>query len=91
MSLARTKHPGVYRRGKKVIAVVTYREASGRYRQKWLTARTINGALNARRLFLNDLDRGVRPDGGKMTVGEYLTDRWLPEIEATRRPLTAEK
>jgi integrase len=91
MSLTRTKHPGVYRRGAKYVAVVTYREVSGRARQKWLTARTIRRALDARRRFLNDLDRGVRPDGGKMTVGEYLSDLWLPEIAATRRPLTVEK
>jgi integrase len=95
--MKRTKHPGIYRRGEKWVAVVSYRDATGRDRQKWLTRRTLKAAQTARRDFLNDLDKGLRPEGGRMTVQAFLEDVWLPEVDAgTAReksyaPLTVRK
>jgi integrase len=89
MNLIRTKHPGIYRRGDRWVAVVSYRDGAGNNRKAWLTHRTQSAALDARRAFLNDLDRGIRPDGTKLTVAAFLEDLWLPYIEAERRPQTA--
>lgn len=62
--MERTRHPGVYRRGEKWVAVVSYRDVAGKERQKWLTRRTLKAAQAARRDFLNDLDKGLRPEEG---------------------------
>jgi len=86
----RTRHPGIYRRGEKYVAVVSY-SMGGRTRQKWLSRTTLRGAKDARRDFLNGLDRGLKPDGAKITLRRYIEDEWFPEIVATRRPATADR
>ena len=94
MSREKTRHPGVYllHRGggrKSYQAAVGYVDRMGKRKLKWLTAPTLTGVLDARRTFLTNLDRGLRPDGGKVTLGTFLLSDFLPEVEATRRPATA--
>ena len=84
----RTKHPGIYRRGGSYSAVVTYRDSFGRKRQKWIAAKTLRAAQDARRNLLNELERGLRPDGSRMTVEEFALGRFLPDAEDRLRPLT---
>jgi integrase len=80
--MERTKHPGLYRRGDKHVAVVSYRDRAGKRRQKWITARTQGQALTARREFLNGLDKGIRPEAGKAMLASFLADEWLPDYES---------
>lgn len=88
MKRTKTKVPGIYGRGDKYIAVVTYKDGFGRERQKWFTRNSFRAAQGARRTFLNELDRGIAPDGGKITLAEYIEQEWMPEVESTRRPAT---
>jgi integrase len=88
-ALERTRHPGIYRRGESYVAIVSWRDGSQKSRQKWLTRKTLKAALSARRDTLNELDRGIKPDGSRLTLSEFFEQEWLPEIEATRRPQTA--
>lgn len=79
-SMERTKWPGIYRRGSKWVAVVSYKRG-GKSRQKWITAVTLEAVRADRRAFLNSLDKGIRPDGAKLTFGELVEKVWLPELE----------
>src|SRR5205823_6979905 len=45
--------------------------------------------VNDLRFTVWPLDRGIRPDGATMTVGDFLTGEWLPEVRRVRRPATA--
>ena len=86
--MERTKYPGIYRRGDKYVVIVSYKSGAGERRQKWITRRTLAAALEARRKQLDELDRGVRPDGAKITLGEFLREQWLPHVAENTRPLT---
>jgi len=88
--MERTRYPGIYTRGDKYVAVVGY-SSGGRSKQKWFTRTTLKAAQDARRTFLNGLDRGVKPEGAKVTLRDYLEKKWFPEIVATRRPATADR
>jgi integrase len=84
--LERTRHPGVYRRGEVYVGVVRWKER-GTWRAKWIPANpSIREVQAARRRFLEQVERGLRPAGAKRPLGDYLRDVWLPEIERTRRP-----
>jgi integrase len=83
-----TRHPGIYRRGTKYVGVISYKDGAGKRRQKWITRRTLAAVLDARRKLLDELDRGVRPDGARITLGEFLEGQWLPHAQETCRPLT---
>jgi integrase len=89
MTLERTAQRGIYKRGTKYVAIVSYKDR-GVSKQRWITRGGLRAAQSARRDFLNDLDKGVRPDGEKMTV-EGLFAEWLAEVEATKRALTTDK
>jgi integrase len=91
MSLEKTRHPAIYRRGEKYVAVVSYKDGAGEYRQKWITKATLAAAKDARRDFLNQLDRGLQPSDGRMPLATYL-EEWLGECLTPKglrpRPLT---
>lgn len=91
MKLEKTKWAGIYRRAGKYVAVVGYKDGAGEHRQKWLTAPTLTAAKDARREFLNQLDKGLQPSDGRMTLASYL-DEWLEEFTTAKglrpRPLT---
>ncbi len=80
---------GIYRRDGRYVAIVGYRDGSGKRKQRWITCRTLRAAQDARRQLLNELDRGFKPDRSRMTVAEFVTNEWLPEVEARLRPLSA--
>ena len=67
------------------------RDGTGRRRQKWYsgypTKREAEKGLTA---LLAAQDTGTYVAPQKCTLGEYLADRWLPAIEATKffRPTT---
>src|SRR5687767_10022234 len=87
--MERTRYPGIYRRNGGYVGVVTYRDGFDRKKHKWLPPeKTITAAKNARRTILNDLERGLRPDGSKMTLEQFVTDVYLPDAEARLRPNT---
>jgi integrase len=86
--MEKTRYPGIYRRGDKYVAVVSYRDGFGRKRQKWITASTPIGARDARRMLLNELERGLRPDGSRMTMTEFGLDMFLPDVASRCRPIT---
>jgi integrase len=78
MSMERTRHPGIYRRGDKYVAIVSYKTGAGEHRKKWITKPTLAAAKDARRGFLNQLDQGLQPSDGRMTITAYL-EEWLGE------------
>ncbi|MDP9343048.1 MAG: site-specific integrase [Actinomycetota bacterium] len=87
MNLERTDTPGLYRRNGRWVAVATFREG-GRAKQRWITRDTKKAALDAKRTFLTDVDRGFRPAKATGTVSAFMED-WLKALEvAGRRPLT---
>jgi integrase len=87
--MERTKQPGIFRRGKSYVGIVTYRDGFGRKRQKWLPPEaTLAQAKSARRMMLNDLDKGLRPDGSRMTVEDFALKRFLPDAETRLRPIS---
>ena len=88
--LVRTTVPGLYTRGAKWVAVASYM-AGGRKHQRWFTATTKKAALDAKRRFLTDVERGHRPAKAREDLASYL-ESWLTELEvAGRRPLTLTK
>src|SRR6266542_3445954 len=88
MAPERTRYPGIFHRGDSYVAVVPYTGRDGKPKRAWLTRRTLAEAKDARRSLLSDLERGVRPDGARITLGEYLETWWLPEVKRERRPAT---
>jgi Phage integrase, N-terminal SAM-like domain len=86
--MEKTKSPGIFRRGKGYVGIVTYRDGLGRKRHKWLPPEpTLTRAKDARRRLLNELDRGLRPDGSRMSVAEF-SEVWLADVEQRLRPTT---
>jgi integrase len=83
----RTRYPGIYRRGRRYVVVVSYTDGAGRRRQQWLSAATVAEAKDRRQDFLSGLGRGIVPQGA-MPVRELLEDHWLPEMKTTRSPNT---
>jgi integrase len=65
------------------------RDGTGRRRQKWHSGfRTKREAEKGLTALLAAQDTGTYVAPQKITLGEYLADRWLPAIEATVRPTT---
>jgi hypothetical protein len=65
------------------------RDGTGRRRQKWHSGfRTKREAEKGLTALLAAQDTGTYVAPQKITLGEYLGDRWLPAIEATVRPTT---
>jgi integrase len=65
------------------------RDGTGRRRQKWHSGfRTKREAEKGLTALLATQDTGTYVAPQKITLGEYLADRWLPAIEATVRPTT---
>jgi hypothetical protein len=65
------------------------RDGTGRRRQKWHSGfRTKREAEKGLTALLAAQDTGTNVAPQKITLGEYLADRWLPAIEATVRPTT---
>jgi hypothetical protein len=89
MKTEKTAYPGIYRRGEKYVATISYRDELGRSRVKWVTCSTLNAARRARRQTEQKLDEGIRPSDARMALSEYLRETWLPHVRRTRRPLTA--
>lgn len=56
MSMERTRYPGVFRRGSRYVAVVSFKDGEGRRRQQWLTRASI-----AERSSLRRSSRASRP------------------------------
>lgn len=86
--MERTRWPGIYRRGSKWVAVVSYTTGAGDRKQKWVSAATLTAVRAKRDEVADQIRRGLRPHGAKQSLGSFLADVWLPEVEATRRPLT---
>ncbi len=75
----------MYRRGDTYVGVVRWKER-GAWRTKWIPASTSIREIQAeRRRFLDQVERGLRPTGAKMPLGDFLREVWLPEIKRTRR------
>jgi integrase len=89
MRVEKTKYPGIYRRGEKYVATISYRDELGRSHVKWVTCSTLNAARRARRQTEDKLDEGIRPSDARMPLSDYLTETWLPHVRRTRRELTA--
>jgi integrase len=65
------------------------RDGAGRRRQKWHSGfRTKREAEKGLTALLAAQDTGTYVAPQKITLGEYLAERWLPAIEATVRPTT---
>jgi integrase len=65
------------------------RDGTGRRRQKWHSGfRTKREAEKGLTALLAAQDTGTYVAPQKITLGEYLADRWLPAIEATVRVTT---
>lgn len=98
MSMERSRHPGVFKRGRKYVAVVSYRDPQGHRRQQWLTRSTATEARDAKRELEAEIGKGLRPASSKLTVGEFLAE-WLEGIgkgvgrpdRIPARPLTIAK
>jgi integrase len=74
------------------LRVVDGYDAFGRPHQRSKTVRgTKREAETKLAEFVADVDRGVAPASGAMTYGHYLTESWLPHVEATREPTTHER
>ena len=87
--MEKTRYPGIYRRNGAYVGVVTYRDGFGRKKHKWLSPEpTLTRARDARRNMLNDLERGLRPDGSKMTLEQFVTECYLPDAEMRLRSNT---
>jgi integrase len=84
--MERTRYPGVYKRGGRFVAVVSYTEG-GKRRQKWVSAPTATAARDARAELAGQIRKGLRPHRAKQDVSTFLTE-WLEEVRTTRRPLT---
>jgi integrase len=84
--MKRTRYPGVYRRGGRFVAIVSYSEG-GKRRQKWVSAQTATAARDARNQLAGQIRKGLRPHRGKQDVSTFLTE-WLEEVRSTRRLLT---
>lgn len=64
-------------------------DASGQRQQRWHAGyRTKREAERGLTALLSAQDSGTYVTPQRITVGEYLTDRWLPAIEDTVRPTT---
>jgi integrase len=87
VKIERTRYPGIYTRADRYVAVVSFRDARGRNRQRWITTPTLKAALKARRDALGNVDRGVQLEGGDVTV-EVMVGEWLAAHRDTWRPFT---
>ena len=84
--MERTRWPGIFKRGSRYVAVVSYTEG-GKRRQKWVSAPTAKAARDARDELAGQIRKGLRPHRAKQDVSTFLAE-WLEEVRATRRPLT---
>lgn len=83
---------GVYRYGvnnDRWCYTIWVRDARGQRRKQWVRGfGTEREALRARRAALTALDRGEYVAPSTLTVGEFLTDYWLPAVRDDVRPST---
>jgi hypothetical protein len=56
--------------------------------QKYATARTQAEAQRDLTRILRDLDTGSSADPGRLKLGQYLSDQWLPHMVTRVRPRT---
>jgi hypothetical protein len=93
--MEKTRYPGVFRRGSRYVAVVSYKDPTGKRRQQWLTRPTAKEARDAKRGLEGEIFRGLRPASSKLTVETFLAE-WLDGIargvgrprQEPARPLT---
>ena len=63
--------------------------STGRYPQRWVSGfRTKKDAVEAYERDMADRRSGRHVEVSAITLGEYLTNRWLPAIESSVRPST---
>jgi hypothetical protein len=86
MKTEKTAYPGIYRRGEKYVATISYRDELGRSRVKWVTCSTLNGARRARRQTEEKLDEGIRPSDARMPLSEFLNRRGYRTLGAHGAP-----
>jgi integrase len=81
----------VVKRGKSWSVVVEFgRGPDGKRIRKWHSGyRTRKAAEQARTKLLTALDEGMYVAPTNVTLGVFLTEKWLPAISATVRPTTA--
>lgn len=65
------------------------RDGTGRRRQKWHSGyRSKRDAERGLTALLSARDTGTYVEPQRVTLGEYLLERWLPAVESTVRPAT---
>ncbi|MCP4384512.1 MAG: site-specific integrase [Hyphomicrobiales bacterium] len=71
------------------VVVDAGRRADGKRRQKWHGSfKTRKEAEAARAKIVSDLNAGTYTEPTRITLGEYLTDTWLPSMQARVKPTT---
>ncbi len=80
----------VIKRGSTYSVVIDVgRGPDGKRIRKWHSGfKTRKAAESARTDLLHSLDKGSYVEPTKLTLAEFLTDRWLPVVERSRRPST---
>lgn len=78
--------------GKKVwIYQVSYQDENGLRQRRKFKAKVKRDAMRKGKDFLNGINKGLKPDGGKVTVGKWCRE-WLADYVRPRvRPRTYEK
>src|SRR5690349_11884537 len=81
---------GIIKRGATWSYVVRLPDpATGKTRPKWFGGfATAKDAKQARDRAQSRIHDGMHVEPSRLTVGEYLRDRWLPAIEATGKRAT---
>lgn len=70
---------------------VSYRDADGKRQRKKFKAKSKREAMKKGHAFLSSINMGLKPTGGKVTVGQWVRE-WLPNYVRPRiRPRTFEK
>lgn len=70
---------------------VSYQDESGIRQRKKFKAKVKREAMRKGKAFLEEINQGLKPNGGKTTVGQWIQE-WLPNYVKPRvRPRTYEK
>lgn len=70
---------------------VSYNDEDGIRKRKKFKAKIKRDAMHKGKAFLERINQGLKPNGGKVTVGQWIND-WMPNyVEPRVRPRTYEK
>lgn len=79
-SVARTRHPGIYKRGSRY--VVAYRDQSGK--QRWESAKNLEDARNLKASRDSDVAKGEFQPASRVTFQEYARE-WIERYQGRGR------